>query len=200
MLFQKFKNNALVLFSALLFFSSLQAAPATSFRSEQTQVTVLSDMKQVRLGDTFYLALQYQLEDNWHTYSDPPGNLGYALKIHWSLPSGFEAGQILWPKPKRFDFAGVQNFGYKNAVMLLVPIHTSDSFSGSDTVTIKAKLDWLVCNNVCIPESFQLVMPLVIGAESQRSKDAAQIHQHLAALTSPEPSLSPTIEIGRAHV
>src|SRR5207244_11643560 len=57
---------------------------------------------------------------------------GLPSEIAWTLPAGFNAGDIVWPVPERFVVEGLGNYGYRDAVDLLIPItirseeHTSE--------------------------------------------------------------------------
>ncbi len=80
-------------------------------------------------------------------------------EIAWKLPEGAKADPIVWPTPTLFDIGGVINYGFKDEAMLLVRITPPANLSGP--LTLAAEANWLVCEDVCIPEEgkFELVLP-----------------------------------------
>lgn len=112
-------------------------------------------------GQPLALGLRLQHIPRWHTYWRNPGDSGAPTAIAWRLPEGFSAGEIQWPYPKRLPIGPLTNFGYEDQVLLISDIVPPARLAG-DSVTIGAKASWLVCSEVCIPESgeFSLVLPV----------------------------------------
>lgn len=102
-------------------------------------------------GEPFFVALKLSMPDGWHTYWQNPGDSGLPATINWSLPEGFTAGQIHWPVPERIEWQGIVNYGYGKNAYLLVPITAPAQFEGDALLTAHAS--WLVCKDICIPES-----------------------------------------------
>jgi DsbC/DsbD-like thiol-disulfide interchange protein len=49
------------------------------------------------------------------------------------------------------------NFGYEGTLLLAVPVTVPAGFSG-DTLDVKLRAEWLVCKDVCIPESGEFAL------------------------------------------
>ena len=47
------------------------------------------------------MALRQEIAPGWHTYWMNPGDSGEPPRIEWALPTGFTAGDIVWPHPER---------------------------------------------------------------------------------------------------
>src|SRR4029077_19533605 len=88
-------------------------------------------------GTTLWVDLHLDIAPGWHTYWRNPGDSGLPTEIAWTLPAGFTAGDIVWPVPEHFVVSGLGNYGYRDAVDLLVPIAVSRDVEPSST----AKLD-----------------------------------------------------------
>ena len=58
----------------------------------------------------------------WHTYWRNPGDAGEATQIAWTLPAGWQAGDIVWPVPRRLPLGPIMNYGYEGRAVLPVPI------------------------------------------------------------------------------
>jgi thiol:disulfide interchange protein DsbD len=113
-------------------------------------------------GGTVTVALEEKIADGWHTYWKNPGDAGAPTEIEWSLPAGWKAGAIQWPRPKRLPVGPLMDYGYEGTPWLLVPL-TAPADAAPGPVTIKAKASWLVCKNICIPEDATLTLKLTIG-------------------------------------
>ncbi len=117
-------------------------------------------------GGSVWIALEEQIRPGWHTYWINPGEVGgLSTSIDWTLPSGWKAGDIVWPYPKRLPVEALKqmDYGYENKVWLLTKVSVPASARAGETVTVKAHASWLVCQNVCIPEEAALEVPVKIG-------------------------------------
>jgi thiol:disulfide interchange protein DsbD len=111
-------------------------------------------------GKPIEAALRLKIIDHWHTYWRNPGDSGLPTKLKWTLPEGFTAGEIQWPYPKKLPLGPLMNFGYEGEVLHLVAIQTPTTFMPGERVTFRAKADWLVCADVCIPEDGVVTLSL----------------------------------------
>ena len=113
-------------------------------------------------GRQTYLGINFQLEKGWHIYWLNPGDSGQPPRVEWHLPTGLRAGEIEWPAPRRLGNSTIVDFGYDDAVMLLVPIRASSTLPANPAVQLGAQLRVLVCREICIPGSAQLSLTLPI--------------------------------------
>ena len=103
-------------------------------------------------GKPIEVALRLKIIDHWHTYWRNPGDSGLPTRLKWTLPEGFTASEIEWPYPKKLPLGPLMNFGYEGEVLHLISIQTPAAFQPGAKVSLRAKADWLVCADVCIPE------------------------------------------------
>jgi thiol:disulfide interchange protein DsbD len=128
----------------------------------KVQARLIAEQDEIAPGTTVAVALEENIRPGWHTYWRNPGDAGAPTDIKWSLPKGWQAGDIAWPTPKELPVGPLMDFGYEGAVWLLTTLHVpTDAKPGS--VLIKAKASWLVCKEICIPEDAQLSLSLGIG-------------------------------------
>ena len=117
-------------------------------------------------GKPFTVGLRLQMAPHWHTYWQNSGDAGLPTKIDWQLPDGFKAGAIQWPIPTRIDSAGdIVNYGYSEQVVLLTEI-TPPAQLPPGEISLKAKADWLVCADLCVPGEANLALKLPTGGEA----------------------------------
>jgi len=111
-------------------------------------------------GKPLWVGLQLAHAPHWHTYWKNPGDSGLPTLLDWKLPAGFSASDIAWPTPSRLPVGPLMNFGYEGTVLLPVALTVPAGFR-ADTLDIQLQADWLVCKDVCIPESgnFSLKLP-----------------------------------------
>jgi thiol:disulfide interchange protein DsbD len=114
-------------------------------------------------GKPAWLGLKIEHKPHWHTYWKNPGDSGLPTTLSWTLPAGVTAGEIDWPTPKRLPIGPLMNFGYEDTLLLPVPLSVPAGFAG-DTLTVKLTAEWLVCKDVCIPESGEFVLQLPVNA------------------------------------
>ena len=151
------------LLSVLWFLASdatiLFAAPV---KTPHVEAEIVSRYAAVQPGQAIEAALRLKIIDHWHTYWRNPGDSGLPTKLTWSLPNGVTAGQIEWPYPKKLPLGPLMNFGYAGEALHLVTLQTPKQLKVGENVTLSAKAEWLVCNDVCIPESADLTISLPV--------------------------------------
>ncbi len=173
----------------------LLASPAALALSGSTAATdnvkahLVSEVLAIGPGQSFWVALDFDIRDGWHTYWRNPGDSGQATKLEWHLPPGFTAGDIVWTTPHRFEVPPLVNYGYAKHAVHLIEI-TAPKDLQSAPVVLSAKASWLVCSDVCIPEDavLQLKMPVGDRPGPADPSDAALFRAARGELPSPEPA------------
>jgi thiol:disulfide interchange protein DsbD len=129
--------------------------------------------------------LYFKLEPGWHVYWKNPGDSGEPPHIRWTLPEGVTAGPLQFPPPKRLPLGPLMDFGYENEVLFPFRLEFAKSVKPGIAV-LRAKVDWLVCREVCIPGKAELEIDRKIVAISPMVEpDAgpgAEIWKRLAVL------------------
>jgi thiol:disulfide interchange protein/DsbC/DsbD-like thiol-disulfide interchange protein len=169
-----------------------QAAMAVSggaVATENVKARLVSEVTSIGPGQEFWVALEFDIRDGWHTYWRNPGDSGQATKLDWRLPPGFTAGDIVWTTPHRFEIAPLVNYGYAKHAVHLVQITAPQNPATGAPATLAAKASWLVCSDVCIPESADLQLSLPVGARPGAADPAAA--SLFAAARSEVPSAQP---------
>ncbi|MEI8266379.1 MAG: thioredoxin family protein [Betaproteobacteria bacterium] len=142
--------------------SGLAAQAATStVRTEQVRAELVAHAPEgVAAGKPVWLGLRIEHQPHWHTYWKNPGDSGLATSLSWALPAGLSTGEIVWPTPKKLPVGPLMNFGYEGTLLLPVPVTVPADFRGG-SLPVRLEAQWLVCKDVCIPESgnFALEIP-----------------------------------------
>src|SRR6516165_8514203 len=102
-----------------------------------------------RSGAVLLGGIAVQLKPGWHTYWRTPGDSGVPPRFDFSKSDNVEAVTVLWPAPKKFDDgAGGISLGYHDQVVLPLRIVPK---SADKPVTLRANVNYAVCEKLCIP-------------------------------------------------
>jgi len=99
--------------------------------------------------------LYFKLEPGWHVYWKNAGDSGEPPRIRWTLPEGITAGQFQFPAPKRLPLGPLMDFGYEDEVLFPLTLNVGKTVKPGPAA-LHAKVDWLVCREVCIPGKAEL--------------------------------------------
>ncbi len=143
-----------------------QSSPLASVvKTENIRAELVSEVSTVKAGEPFWVGLHLAIKPKWHTYWKNPGDSGLPTEINWTLPAGAKADPIVWPAPTFFDIGGVINYGYHDDVVLLTKITPPADATGDarGPLVLNADANWLVCEDVCIPEEGKFSLSLPTG-------------------------------------
>jgi thiol:disulfide interchange protein DsbD len=148
-------------------------------------------------GKPLWLGLVIEHKPEWHTYWKNPGDSGLPTTLQWSLPAGAIAGEIEWPTPKPLPIGPLMNFGYEGTLLLPVPVTVPAGFAGA-RFDVKLQAEWLVCKEVCIPESGEFA--LSIPAQAATAGHAALFEASRAAMPVAVPGVQASAELQGASL
>ena len=155
--------------AGLLFFSIfmlvlilLPGARALAATIPHGTVDLVAENQWIAPGRQTYFGLNFHLEKGWHIYWVNPGDSGQPPRVAWHLPAGLTSGELEWPAPRRLGTSTIVDFGYDDAVMLLVPVRASPTLSANQAAQLGAELRVLVCREICIPGKAQISLTLPI--------------------------------------
>jgi DsbC/DsbD-like thiol-disulfide interchange protein len=118
-------------------------------------------------------AVQIKLQPGWKTYWRYPGDSGVPPAFDFSASENVTSVKVDYPAPMRFDDgAGGTAIGYENEVVL--PLYFSSKDAGKQS-TLRLKLDYAVCEKLCIPAKADLTLVLTgTSNEHARTIEAAE--------------------------
>jgi len=156
--------------------------------SDNVKARIVSEVSSLGPGQSAWFALELDIRDGWHTYWRNPGDSGEATKLTWQLPPGFTAGGIVWTTPHSFEVAPLVNYGYAKHAVHLVQITAPKDLKAGASIDLTAKASWLVCSDVCIPETADLKLQIPASAQAGGvdAKDAALFTEARSELPSAE--------------
>ncbi|MDR0250655.1 MAG: thioredoxin family protein [Burkholderiales bacterium] len=132
------------------------------------KATLFSNIENVVPGTTFTVALRLNIAPGWHTYWKNPGDTGLPTTIAWALPEGVTAGTLQWPAPHAQQIGPFIDYGFEHEVLLLTEFKAAESITSPSLLEIKARAEWLMCKEVCIPDGADLVLTLPVIVTPER--------------------------------
>lgn len=157
-----------LLLAALIFWGG----PATAQQpaaSKHSAVRLYSPVMATGDLDKIPAALEITLQDNWKTYWRTPGDAGLTPVVATDGSTNIAKVDLHYPAPHRFTIYDIDNFGYKHTVTL--PVDITPAKAG-DAVDAQFRVDLLVCDEICVPESHTVSLSLPAGT-AEASTDAA---------------------------
>lgn len=145
-----------------------ETAGASLKKPAPVSARLISSVDAVVPGQVFRLALLLKQEPGWHTYYKIPGDSGMPTSIKWTLPDGFTASDIIWPRPLRFEEGGLVTYGYKDQAFLAVDITAPADLKVGSELTFLANVKWLSCKDVCLPGKAELKLSLPVASENHK--------------------------------
>lgn len=103
-----------------------QWGPTLSARAEpgswQSAIERVSGAWAALPGGRFALRVDVALKPGWHTYWQNPGDSGDAPAFAWTLPAGWTAHEVLYPRPEAKILDELPFFGYEGRATYVVVI------------------------------------------------------------------------------
>ncbi|MGA2535891.1 MAG: thioredoxin family protein [Terracidiphilus sp.] len=106
-------------------------------------------------GASAKAGLYFKIDPSWHVYWKNAGDAGEPPHMKWTLPDGISAGPLEFPAPKRLPLGPLMDFGYEDEVLFPFALNVA-STANTGPATLHAKVDWLVCQDRCIPGKAEL--------------------------------------------
>ena len=115
--------HATVLAVAAVLAPTARAADPAVVKTDQVRAELVAHAPEgVQPGKPLWLGLKIEHQPQWHTYWRNQGDSGLPTTLQWTLPGGFEPGEIAWPTPKPQPVGPLMNFGYDGTLLLPVPV------------------------------------------------------------------------------
>ncbi len=142
------------LFVFSLFLSSLiNAMPQDTGHAEVSLIKADNYQNQNKI----HLGIKMDMDEGWHTYWLNPGDSGGAIEVEWDISNGNSISQVMYPAPHKIPYPPLMTFGYENFVIFPLELFANDV---NDDINIDATIEFLICSDVCIPESATIVTSL----------------------------------------
>ncbi len=115
------------------------------------KVEIISDWDGT--SDEFNLGVKFSISPGWYIYWRNPGDAGLAPEIKFETLSNLKIGDIKFPLPEKIVHGDIVSYGYYREVVLLIPVRIISKEKLKNQNVVKAKINWLVCSESCVPEN-----------------------------------------------
>lgn len=128
--------------------------------TDQSAVRIISATQSIGDKNELLLGLQFKLKPGWKVYWRSPGDAGFPPRVLWNKSSNIGKVDVAWPAPTRFSVLGFETTGYKKGVVFPMTVAVTEP---GKPVQLRAKLNYLTCDDVCIPYSANFTMDIPAG-------------------------------------
>lgn len=178
--------------------TSQPSAAASAETVEHARPRLISEWSGLVPGTTATLAVSFDIDPKWHLYWRGVSETGLPVRMQVKVPEGFEIGPVGWPAPRRYLPAeGILDHIHEEQLTLIIPVSVPPTATPGQTVRFDAELEWLVCNESCIPGSGKVSLDLPVlepGKSPVKSADAVRFDRARAALPVGVPRGAPAAE------
>lgn len=160
------KKSIFLLLITQIFLTSVAYAQTSQARSEHVEAELVPEQLSINPGSNFTVALRLKMDPHWHTYWINGGDAGLPTEIEWTLPEGLSAGEIQFPFPEKIVTPPLVSYGYHDEIYLLIDFKTEPNLKIGQNLVLKARADWLECEEACIPGGVDLEITLPVKKET----------------------------------
>lgn len=184
-----------ILAGALAVIACMSPAHAEPVDGGRAVVELISEVDRANPGDSVMLGLKMDLDEGWHVYWRNAGDAGLPPEIYWDEASDVPAsaiGEFLWPVPALLPVVEgeIMDYGYDRQVIF--PFRVTIPETTRSSVTLKGLADYLICEDICVPESAKVELVLDIGERLANETNGRLIAEWTAKV--------PTDFPGQAHL
>jgi DsbC/DsbD-like thiol-disulfide interchange protein len=108
--------------------------------------------------------IEIKIQPGWHTYWRYPGDSGVPPRFDFSDSENVAGVKVLYPAPHLYTDDTGNTLGYKESVTL--PLRVQPKQAGK-AVTLRLKLDYAVCEKLCMPVEGKAELALAPGDSAQ---------------------------------
>jgi len=135
-------------------------------QAAHVRASIVSSVTDIVPGKSFDLAVVFDIDETWHMYWKNPGDSGMPPSIAWTLPPGFEMGEMRFPAPIIYTHKGGTDHIHEKQLVVLVTIQVPQDVKPTGDkaeLELLGRATWLVCDaNVCLPEEQTLRLKLPV--------------------------------------
>ena len=121
-------------------------------------------------GKTVRAGVEIRLKSGWHTYWRYPGDAGVPPRFDFTGSQNVKAVDVLWPAPQPIPEHDLVTIGYTGDVIQPLAVVPENS---ARPVKLRLKLDYAVCETLCVPAEGKADLVLTGGSSSQDAALAA---------------------------
>lgn len=150
-----------------------QSSPMAKGRYADIQI--ITTHQQAIPGEPVSAALHMELAEGWHVYWKNPGDSGLPPEINWQSAEGVAISDFSWPAPHLQPLPPLMNYGYEDSLTLPFSVTLDEGYTPGDEIRLKGEAEWLICKEVCVPDSASLEWLISIADTSEMDERGAAL-------------------------
>jgi len=115
-------------------------------------------------GAPLRAGIEIKMQPGWHTYWRYPGDSGVPPRFSFAGSDNVKSATVRFPAPVLFSDGGGHSIGYQDSVILPVTIVPKDP---DKPVIARLKIDYAVCEKLCVPAEGKAELPIGAGPSTQ---------------------------------
>jgi DsbC/DsbD-like thiol-disulfide interchange protein len=131
------------------------------------------------------VGVEIAMAPGFKTYWRSPGEAGVPPVFDWSGSENVGGLDVRWPAPERFEDGAGSGIGYVGEVVVPVSVQPADP---TRPVTLVLKLDYAVCDKICVPARGEARLWLEPGVTSVTSPRLEQFEARVPQAVKPGPA------------
>jgi DsbC/DsbD-like thiol-disulfide interchange protein len=156
--------------AAATFASQARAADASAWADDSRSAIRLVAGSNKAGDQKLRAGIEIKLQPGWKTYWRYPGDSGVPPRFDFSGSDNLARAKVLYPAPHLFTDESGNSLGYKDAVIF--PLQVTARQPGKP-VRLRVKLDYAVCEKLCIPAEGRAELTLDAGDSANDAALAA---------------------------
>jgi thiol:disulfide interchange protein DsbD len=170
---------------------ALQPPETGGKRKELVKVTLAPRDSYVKPGDTVQIGVVLDVAKHWHVYwpgQNDSGGIITNVELSFPADGGFTVGAPSFPLPKRQVLPGdIVDYVLEGEVVITIPVKVPATAALGRRVRIAAKVNYLVCNEACIPGDADVNTVIVIADKTEgKESNAKTVDDARAAQPKPQ--------------
>ena len=149
---------------ALLLGAPARAADASPWVEDSYSAIRLIAGANKNGADSLRAGIEIKMQPGWHTYWRYPGDSGVPPRFSFSGSDNLATVKVLYPAPHAFTDEAGTTIGYKGSVILPLQVFPRQK---DKPVTLRAKIDYAVCEKLCVPVEANVELTLRRGRSGQ---------------------------------
>ncbi|MGA2567820.1 MAG: protein-disulfide reductase DsbD domain-containing protein [Pseudolabrys sp.] len=156
-------------------------------------------------ADSLRAGIEIKMQPAWHTYWRYPGDSGVPPRFSFFGSDNLATVKVLYPAPHAFTDEVGTTIGYKGNVILPLRVFPRQM---DKPVTLRAKIDYAVCDRLCVPVEAHLELtlsgaggadnPALAAAEARVPKPVSAAEAGLTARRANDDKLKPLVFVDLA--
>jgi thiol:disulfide interchange protein/DsbC/DsbD-like thiol-disulfide interchange protein len=141
------------------------AVPAVNVNDNPSPVTatLVTPVDAVAAGQDLTLGLNMDIAPGWHVYWKNAGDSGFPPSLTWQEPAGLAPSELRFPTPMKLNTADLISYAYEDHVLLPFTVKMPATLPEGSSVALKAKAEWLMCAEICVPGEAELSLILPVA-------------------------------------